>query len=225
MTRAAEELLLELRGRSVFVPVTTRTVIQYQRVQLPGPVPRFAVTSNGGVLLVEGVPDADWAAAVRRRLGEEAAPIAQVTALLEAPLAAAWITKVNNAENLFVYAIVDRAAMPAAWVDELTATCGALGWSVSVQGRKLYCVPHSVTKSDAVREVRRRAGTSTVLAAGDSLLDQGMLEEADRAFRPAHGELDEAGFASANLTITASRGILAGEELLRLLAAAVDGAG
>ncbi|MDF2443566.1 MAG: hypothetical protein JWR01_1769 [Subtercola sp.] len=223
MTRRAEALLADLRAASVFVPVTTRTVIQYQRVQLPGPTPAYAITSNGGVLLVDGVPDAAWEASVRRRLAEEAAPIAQLTALLAHPSAAAWIEKVNNAEDLFVYAIVDRAAMPPSWEAELEATCRALGWSVSVQGRKLYCVPHPVTKSDAVAEVRRRAGASVVLAAGDSLLDQRMLEQADLAFRPAHGELDEAGFVNGNLTITASRGILAGEELLRSMIAAATG--
>ncbi|PPF75401.1 HAD family hydrolase [Subtercola sp. Z020] len=221
MTRAAETLLQQLRLESVFVPVTTRTIIQYQRVQLPGPTPAYAVTSNGGVLLVDGEPDAAWSASVRRRLAEQSAPIAEVTALLESRAAAAWITKVNNAENLFVYAILDRPAMPDAWLASLEATCRELGWTVSVQGRKLYCVPQSVTKHAAVAEVRRRTGASTVLAAGDSLLDQGMLEAADLAFRPAHGELDEAGFVGGNLTITGSRGILAGEELLRLLGAAL----
>ncbi|RFA07966.1 hypothetical protein B7R54_01100 [Subtercola boreus] len=223
MTRRAEALLVELRAVSVFVPVTTRTVIQYQRVQLPGPVPEYAITSNGGVLLVDGVSDAAWAASVRHRLAEQAAPIAEVTALLEDPLAAPWILKVNDAENLFVYAIVDRPALPTAWLEQLEATCHAFGWSVSVQGRKLYCVPHAVTKSDAVAEVRRRSGASTVLAAGDSLLDQRMLEHADLAFRPAHGELEEAGYAHGNLTITGSVGILAGEELLQLMIAACRG--
>ncbi|RFA23559.1 HAD family hydrolase [Subtercola boreus] len=220
LTRASEDLLLALRALAEFVPVTTRTVAQYQRVQLPGAVPSFAVTSNGGVILVDGVPDAAWGAAVRHRLSEEAAPIGEVTALLADHSAAAWITKLNNAENLFVYAIVDRELMPAAWLAALEARCLGLGWTVSVQGRKLYCVPNPVTKSAAVAEVRRRLGAARVLAAGDSLLDAPMLEQADLAFRPAHGELHDAGFTAPNLTVTAATGILAGEELLRLLTAA-----
>ena len=214
MTRAAELLLQGLTETAVFVPVTTRTVAQYSRVQLPGPVPRFAITTNGGTILVDGQPDPEWSRSLRARLGAEAAPLAEVRALLENPAAAAWIQRVLTAEDLFSYAIIDRDAMPADWIAELHTQCQARGWTVSVQGRKLYCVPAAVNKSSAVAEVHRRLGSPTILAAGDSLLDQRMLEEAHVAYRPAHGELHEAAFLAPHLTVTSRRGILAGEELL-----------
>ncbi|TFB98692.1 HAD family hydrolase [Cryobacterium adonitolivorans] len=215
MTRAAEQLLLELAAAATFVPVTTRTVAQYGRVQLPGPVPRFAITTNGGAILVDGEVDPVWSRSLRARLGAEAAPLAEVRSLLEDPAAAAWIVRVHTAQDLFSYAIIDREAMPAEWIAALHVQCRVLGWTVSVQGRKLYCVPEAVNKSAAVAEVHRRLGAPTVLAAGDSLLDQRMLEEAHFAFRPAHGELHDAAFTRHNLEVTARRGILAGEELLR----------
>lgn len=214
MTRAAEQLLLELAKTTTFVPVTTRTVAQYSRVQLPGPVPRFAITTNGGTILIDGEVDLAWSRSLQMRLREEASPLAEVRSLLENPAAARWILRVHTAEGLFTYAIIDREAMPADWIAALHAQCVALGWTVSVQGRKLYCVPEAVNKSEAVAEVHRRLGAPTVLAAGDSLLDQRMLEEAHFAFRPAHGELHEAAFTRHNLAVTSSRGILAGEELL-----------
>jgi hypothetical protein len=214
MTRAAEQLLLDLAAAATFVPVTTRTVAQYSRVQLPGPVPRFAITTNGGTILLDGQVDPDWSRTLQQRLGAEAAPLAEVRALLEDPAALEWIVRVHTAEDLFTYAIIDRDAMPAEWIAALHVQCRALGWTVSVQGRKLYCVPDAVNKSAAVAEVHRRLGAPTVLAAGDSLLDQRMLEEAHFAFRPAHGELHDAAFTRHNLEVTARRGILAGEELL-----------
>ena len=214
MTRAAEQLLLELAAAATFVPVTTRTVAQYSRVQLPGPVPRFAITTNGGTILVDGEVDPAWSRTLQARLGAEAAPLAEVRSLLEEPAASGWIVRVHTAEDLFTYAIIDREAMPADWIAGLHLRCQSLGWTVSVQGRKLYCVPDAVNKSAAVAEVHRRLGAPTVLAAGDSLLDQRMLEEAHFAFRPAHGELHDAAFTRHNLAVTNTRGILAGEELL-----------
>jgi hydroxymethylpyrimidine pyrophosphatase-like HAD family hydrolase len=222
LTRAAEQLLRGLAARATFVPVTTRTVAQYSRVRLPGPVPRFAITTNGGTILTDGAPDIDWSRALQSRLSTDAAPLTQVRALLEDQAATDWILRVHTAEDLFTYAIIDRAAMPATWIAALHEQCLALGWTVSVQGRKLYCVPAAVNKSSAVAEVRRRLGAPTVLAAGDSLLDQRMLEEAHFAYRPAHGELHEADFHSHNLTVTAARGILAGEELLRSISRQID---
>lgn len=222
MTRESERLLLELRTRAVFMPVTTRTIAQYERVQVPGGVPSFAITSNGGEILVDGVPDAGWRETVRRHLTEATAPLAEVIALHEVLASSPWILKTNVADDLFVYSIVDREVIPAGWLDEFEAQCADLGYTVSLQGRKLYCVPRTLTKHDAVAEVAGRLGTPFVLAAGDSLLDQSMLETADAPFRPAHGELEDEGFVCDGLTVTSGRGILAGEELLRLITAAVD---
>jgi phosphoserine phosphatase len=86
-----------------------------------------------------------------------------------------------------------------------------------LQGRKLYWVPEQLTKSAAVAEVAARAGATSVLAAGDSLLDVDMLLAADRAVHPAHGELFERGWSAPRVARTAARGALAGEELVRTL--------
>ena len=215
MTRAAEELLVTAAGECVFMPVTTRTVAQYQRIRLPGPAAEYAVTTNGGVLLHHGVPDADWQQKVRSLVAGGCAPLAEVSAYLARPEFAAWTLKLRTAEDLFAYAVVDRAALPGEFLLELEAWCAERGWTVSLQGRKLYCVPVPVTKQDAVAEVARRTGSDRIVAAGDSLLDRPMLEAADVAFRPAHGELDDAGWVDSHLQVTETRGVLAGEEILR----------
>ena len=223
MTRAAESLLLQAAEAAVFVPVTTRTVAQYRRVRLPGPMPKYAVTTNGGVLLHHGEPDGDWQASVRTLVSGGCVPLAEVEAYLGRNEFAGWILKLRSAEDLFAYAIVDRAALPAEFLIGLESWCAARGWTVSLQGRKLYCVPAPVTKQHAVAEVARRLGTDRVIAAGDSLLDRPMLEHADIAFRPSHGELDDAGYLDAHLRVTDARGILAGEEILRRVLGLIRG--
>ena len=221
MTRTAEELLCKVQAAALFVPVTTRTQAQYERVQLPGPVPEYAVTSNGGVLLHRGVPDAAWHAQLTARMAADCAPLETIEGHLANPDFAPWILRLRRAEDLFAYAIVDREAMPASFLAELVELCAGAGWGVSVQGRKLYCVPLPVNKSDALAEVARRTGSDTVIAAGDSLLDQDMLAAADLAFRPLHGELHDAGWLAPHLRLTTVRGVLAGEEILSLILAEV----
>lgn len=221
MTRVAEDLLGAVTVAADFVPVTTRTVAQYQRVRLIGGVPEYAVTSNGGTILHRGVVDDAWSAHLRAETVRACAPLGEIEAILMQKALAPWILRVHNAEDLFLYAIVERDLMPSDDLAALAARCAERGWTVSVQGRKLYCVPSTVDKRTAVAEVARRLGSSTVLALGDSLLDAGMLQDAARAFRPAHGELHDAGFTAEHLTVTASRGVLAGEELLALVVAAL----
>lgn len=219
MTERAVVALRALQSRAHVVPTTTRTVEQLARVHLPGPPPRFAIAANGGHLLVDGVPDPAWEATVRERL-TSCAPLAEIQDHLRAR-SGGFVLNLRTAGDLFAYAVVDRAALPTGWVQELTGWCDARGWTVSLQGRKVYAVPRPLTKSAAAREVQARTGGGVLLAAGDSLLDADLLDAADHAVRPAHGELHDAGFTRDHLTVTAASGVAAGEELLDALAAAV----
>lgn len=212
MTEDAVAAFGALRAVAEVVPTTTRTPEQLARVHLPGPPPRYAIAANGGHLLVDGAPDPDWAAVVRERLAG-CAPLAEVESHLRA-VSGTFVLNRRTASDLFCYAVVERPAVPDGWVESLAAWCGDRGWTVSLQGRKVYAVPRALTKSAAAREVLARTGARALLAAGDSLLDADLLAAADRAVRPAHGELHDAGFARDGLTVTAASGGAAGAELL-----------
>ena len=57
------------------------------------------------------------------------------------------------AEDLFAYLVVERELLPEEWLKELAVWAENRGWTVSLQGRKIYAVPKPLTKSAAVREV------------------------------------------------------------------------
>ncbi|WP_338678236.1 HAD family hydrolase [Streptomyces sp. SCSIO 30461] len=219
VTETAAGLLTALARGSVFVPTTTRTREQYGRIRLPGPAPKYAICANGGHLLVDGVSDPDWQRTVTTRLTGECAPLDEVRRHLRATADPAWVLKERVAEKLFAYLVIERGLLPEGWTDELAAWAEPRGWTVSLQGRKIYAVPKPLTKSAAVRELARRTGAETVLAAGDSLLDADLLLAADQAFRPSHGELAETGWTAAQVTAVPQSGVLAGEEILRRLTA------
>lgn len=223
MTVGAWRLLAELMEHAEVVPVTTRTQAQYERVVLPA-TPRYALCANGGGLLVDGVRDPEWDGWTRGTAARSA-PLAEVLALLEQVADQPWVTKVRCAEDLFCYLVLTRQQdVPSAWLDGFTTTVTALGWSVSLQGRKLYAVPAGVSKASGLARLRDRVaadlagggGTGAVrlLATGDSLLDAPMLEVADAAVRPAHGELHEQGWTAAGVEVTTASGALAGEEIV-----------
>ncbi|WP_225843717.1 HAD family hydrolase [Streptomyces albus] len=220
MTEQAARLLAALADEALFVPATTRTPEQYLRVHLPGPPPRYAVCANGGHLLVDGESDPEWREHVAGRL-TECAPLDQVRAHMLEAARPEWLLKERVADGLFAYLVVERSLLPGTWVKELAEWAGDHGWSVSLQGRKVYAVPHPLTKSAAVAEVARRTGTGRTLAAGDSLLDADLLQYADGAWRPGHGELADSGWAAPHLRALADRGVLAGERILHEMTAAL----
>jgi hypothetical protein len=215
MTETAAQLLTDLGDTALFMPTTTRTRKQYQRINLPGPPPKYAICANGGHLLVDGVSDLDWHRRVTARLAEECAPLAEVSEHLMTAADPVWVRKHRLAEDLFAYLVVERELLPEDWVKELAVWAENRGWTVSLQGRKIYAVPKPLTKSAAVYEVARRTGADLTLAAGDSLLDADLLLAADQGWRPGHGELDDAGWTAPAISALPERGVLAGERILR----------
>jgi hypothetical protein len=213
MTPRGLRLLADLSGEQLVVPVTTRTPDQLARVRLPGAPLRYAVAANGGVLLVDGEPDREWAAQVQAALAG-AAPVAEAFAVLDAACGSDWARPARIAAGLFCYRVVERSAVPGEVLDALAAWGAPAGWRVSLQGRKLYVVPEALRKSAAVAEIARREGALVVLAAGDSLLDVDLLLSADRGIRPGHGELHDTRWSAPSVDVLSSAGVQAGEEIL-----------
>lgn len=226
VTEDAAAGIARLNAAGALVPVTTRTVEQYQRIALPGPTPRFALCANGGRLVRDGVEDLDHTRRVEARIAATGAPLAEMHAELlrvsDPGGGVPFVTKVRAASDLFCYAVVERDRLPQGWVEHLVGFCAERGWTVSVQGRKVYLVPAVLTKGGAAREVAEMLGADRLLAAGDSLLDADLLEAADEGIRPAHGELAESGWRRPHVQVTAARGVLAGAEIVAWLSARAD---
>lgn len=222
MTSSAATLLGRLSDTATFVPTTTRTIEQYRRIALPGGPHRYAVTSNGGNILVDSEPDLRWRARVDARIRHSGPPLHEVTTELARRIDESWVRNFRIAEGLFCYLVVNLSALPTTFLDEWTQWAAKRNWKVSIQGRKIYTVPEALCKSAAVSELRdlvqvqsRRRGSVTVLAAGDGALDAEMLRQADRGIRPRHGELEATNFQSADVAVTVASGAAAGEEIVR----------
>lgn len=199
-----------------FVPTTTRTVAQYERIRFPQVKVEYAVTTNGGVILHNGVPDSEWSEYVVNNVLAESAFVSDVYNILEAEYGSAeWVRKMYQVEDFFMYFALDRELMPETFVDDMEERASTWNYTVSLQGRKLYLIPANLSKGNAVKEVRNRLGSSFMSAAGDSILDKSILLIADEAWRPAHGELEEENFQLPHLRVTKERNFLAGAEIIQ----------
>jgi phosphoserine phosphatase len=220
MSPRAMALLDDLAAATDVVPTTTRTIEQYRRIELPIGVPQFAITSNGGNILVDGHPDPEWTERVSRLLAGLAVGVEEVFARVAVDARdAPWLRTMRIADGLFCYVVVELDLLPPHVVPTWASWAAELGWNVSRQGRKVYVMPDPVTKQLAIEEVRSRLGTAPEVsfAAGDGVLDQPMLVAADAAIRPRHGELEELGWKHPNVAVTDGRGLAASEEMLTWL--------
>ncbi len=225
MTQNAVMMLRELSKRMLFVPVTTRTKLQYLRIHLfqNEISPKYAVTSNGGTIFINNKEDEGWNSHIKSLRGD-CLLLEDIVRRFDEIRNDCWVVTTSGkvADGLFYYCLVDRETIPLRELLDFTGWANQQNWEVSLQGRKLYLVPNYVSKRNAVAYIKENEGVSKVIASGDSLLDLSMLKYANLGIVPQHGELYSLhvqGLIDLSfIRITTSSGIVSAEEILSMVA-------
>lgn len=172
ITERQAELFSKLKN---VIPVTTRSVEQYRRIEFAryGFSPRFTLCANGGVLLVDGKPDAEWSKWSGRIYRECEAELLKFRERLDSDPHRSF--EVRLVDGLFLFT---KSAEPEETLRHLGD--GELCESFFT-GEKVYAVPRKLSKGAAVKRLAKRLELSEFAAAGDSLMDLSMLNAADAA--------------------------------------------
>ncbi|MED4731875.1 HAD family hydrolase [Aneurinibacillus migulanus] len=218
MTHNAISILKNIHEQCLFVPVTTRTIEQYERISLfkKEIMPKYAITSNGGNVLINGVIDHYWHKHVIQRIEDHCLPIVEIVRRFQEIVDTSWFRLGKIADNLFYYAVLERENLPLDRIESFGTWAKQQQWKMSLQGRKLYLVPQEVSKSLAVRYLCEKEGEVFILSSGDSLLDYDLLQIADYALAPSHGEIFNLGKQQNEnfIHFVEASGIRASEDIL-----------
>lgn len=180
ITEKTYRLLLELKKHMGIVPVTTRTIEQYSRIDLGiGKLPS-ALVCNGGVLLKDGNSDQAWYEQSLRLIADSREELAAAASYLEQEKSR--ILEVRDIQKLFLFTKCRSAQDAAMRIRQALHPCGT---EVFTNGEKLYVVPKKLNKGTAVARFTQYAGAGHTAAAGDSIFDLPMLKQADIAAAPA----------------------------------------
>ena len=173
------EQLKELKQKILIVPTSTRSIEQYQRIDLRIGSIEYALVCNGGVLLVNGTKDTSWYEESMALIQKSRPVLEMAYALLEQDsrryFELRWI------ENLFLFT---KCTQPENVVAKLQKSLHTNLADVFHNKEKVYVVPTSLSKGNALRRFRKLVNAEQVIAAGDSEFDISMLQAADIGIAP-----------------------------------------
>lgn len=180
MTDKSYDLLKAVKSKVLFVPTTTRTIEQYDRIDLGIGAPEYALVCNGGVLLVNGREDKEWYLESLRLTKDCQEELEKAQNVLKSDVHR--IFEIRNIRSLFVFTKSDK---PETSSESLKRVLDMSRVDVLCNGVKVYVVPKNLSKGMAVRRFRKKVHGDKVIAAGDSEFDISMLMEADVGLAPA----------------------------------------
>ncbi|GHU52132.1 hypothetical protein AGMMS49975_07330 [Clostridia bacterium] len=175
-----------LQGVS-FVPVTTRSLEQYERVKLLRTgTPEYAITSNGAALLRNGEIDKKWHEDAKNSVNRAELDF--------------YIEKLKN-DNILDTRLVDEVYIftkskdIAAALRRLDKFVDKSVYDITSLYEKIYIVPKSVNKGTALKKLSQG---EKLICAGDSVMDLSMLLIADIALVPQNFPFTSENFVFAD---------------------------
>lgn len=180
------EELKKITKKNYFIPITTRTLHQYNRIDFLDVPIEYAIVANGGIVLRNGEVDKCWEAIVLNEL-KKAESFESVRKKLENLLEIPEITKLGIAEDMFLYLITSPTFNNKNLLEYKDMF---KGWTMYDQGKKVYFVPDVLQKGKALEYVIKKIKPDHVISAGDSLLDISMENKSDLFLVPGHSKLN-----------------------------------
>lgn len=173
----------------VVVPVTTRSISEFNRINI-GLNPKYAIVSNGGTILKNGEPLKDWEEYIKANSYMH--DLMQCMLDLDELESIERETKVIDGKYLF-----NKTNNGVLFDSEVALLAEKYpNLQFTRQRAKIYVIPKSFSKAIALRWLQHKLECDKLVASGDSELDLPMLAIADYAVIPEHGDLIKCGYVT-----------------------------
>ena len=173
------ELLKKVKEEFLVIPTSTRTIEQYERINLKIGTFKYALVCNGSVLLVDGKKDKDWYEESLRLAKPSNLEVKKALEYLENDKRRTF--ELRYIEDLFVFTKCDKSETV---VNELRKHLDKSLVNVFNNKEKVYVLPTSLSKGKAIERLRKYLKAEFIIAAGDSEFDISMVEAADVGLVP-----------------------------------------
>lgn len=159
-----------------WIPVTTRTEVQYKRLNcMDATHAKYAIVCNGGKLLVDGIEDVKW---TEKTLGLAETQIDELETAIKILKDTCGQAELHRPDIYMCYVKVEN---PEEICGKLVKFISSKSIEIQHDQRKVYLFAGNVNKGSAVRRFMNRFDVGYTVAAGDDVMDIPMLNEVDFA--------------------------------------------
>lgn len=184
------EMLSNKDNNKIFVPTTTRSLKQFNRIRVLSDFP-YAIVANGGIILKNKKPLKEWESKVKKiqeklnyKLTEEILNHQKYTEL--------FTKQPKLVDSIFFYMKVPDSQEQINYIlTEIEKDFKNTNWTFTLQGLKLYIIPKEISKENAIDFLINylHKEKDFVVTSGDGKLDRGMIEYGTISFIPTNSEL------------------------------------
>lgn len=163
---------LQRQGRTAIIPLSSRTIEQYQRIKLfrNGDVPEYVLLDNGGVLLVNGVEDVCWRSKTYHLISQKR----EIMSYFESELKKYGNVKLQDNLILFFKSDIDGI------FEFVKNIVEDYGFIVFNHMKKIYICHDELSKGKAIKRFISKYGADYVISAGDAQIDCSMICYSDK---------------------------------------------
>ena len=190
------------------IPVTTRSINQFKRINT-FKYCKYAITTNGGTILYNGEILKEWDEYIKKILGKYKEKEAEIIELLKKH--DFIIKEPNLIDDKFIFTKTNNVELCEKILEK---KIDKDIWNFTIQSQKVYVIPKEITKSSAVEFLKNKLKEKIVIASGDGKLDKDMLEIAQIAILPKHGELYEKHKYYKDNCIIVDNGIFSADDII-----------
>ena len=179
ITKQTFELLKKVKEEFLVIPTSTRTIEQYERINLKIGTFKYALVCNGSVLLVDGKKDKDWYEESLRLAKPSNLEVKKALEYLENDKRRTF--ELRYIEDLFVFT---KCYKSETVVNELRKHLDKSLVNVFNNKEKVYVLPTLLSKGKAIERLKKYLKVEFIIAAGDSEFDISMVEAANMGLVP-----------------------------------------
>ena len=176
MSKFSHDLLKKID----FIPLTTRSLSQYRRIEFfKGVYPEYALVANGGILLNKGEIDNLWYEDSLKMIECSVDEMDKGMRILEEEKDVYF--EIKKIDGLFVFT---KSHNIEKIMKKLKRELKLDVVDIYNYGEKLYIFPKNINKGTSLERLKKNLNPEVIICAGDSEMDVSMLKKSDISIFP-----------------------------------------